>query len=61
MSMTEKLLFIWFLVVVVASFVFRHFCTITVYALSRAVALNLISLAGLAKLAAVIFGVHFLP
>ena len=61
MSMTEKLLFIWFPVVVVASFVFRHFWTITVYALSRAVALNLISLAGLAKLAAVIFGVHFLP
>jgi len=40
MSMTEKLLFIWFLVVVVASFVFRHFWTITVYALSRAVALK---------------------
>jgi len=60
MSMKEKLLFLW-LLVVVASFVFRHFWTVTVYALSRAVALDLISLASLAKFAPVIFGVLLLP
>jgi len=60
MSMKEKVLFLW-LLVVVASFVFRHFWVSTVCALGRAVALNLVCLPGLAKFAAVIFGVHFLP
>ena len=60
MSMKEKLLFIWFLVVVTFSFIFRHFWASTVYALGRAVALNLISLPGLAEFAAGICGVHFL-
>ncbi len=61
MSTKEKVLFLWLLVVVVASFVFRHFWASTVCALGRAVALNLVCLPGLAKFAAVIFGVHFLP
>jgi hypothetical protein len=61
MSINEKLLFIWLLVVVIFGFVFRHFWALTVYALSRAVALNLISLPSLAKFAVVICGVHLLP
>jgi hypothetical protein len=61
MSMNEKLLFVWLLVVVGFSFVFRHFWLSTVYALSRAVALNLFSLPGLAKLTAGIFGVLLIP
>jgi hypothetical protein len=60
MSMKEKVLFLW-LLVVVASFVFRHFWASTVCALGRAVALNLVCLPGLAKFVAVIFGAHFLP
>ena len=61
MSMNERLFFIWLLVVVIFGFVSRHFWAVTVYALSRAVALNLISLPGLAKSAAGIFGVLLLP
>ena len=61
MSMKEKLLFVWLLVVVAFSFVFHYFWASAVYALGRAVALNLVSLPGLAKLAAGICGVGFLP
>jgi hypothetical protein len=61
MSIYEKLLFVWLLVVVGFGFVFRHFWLSTVYALSRAVALNLISLPSMAKFAVVICGVHLLP
>ena len=50
MSMKEKLLFVWLLVVVAFSFIFRHFWASAVYALGRAVALNLVSLPGLANL-----------
>jgi hypothetical protein len=60
MSMNEKLLFVWLLVVVGFSFVFRHCWLSTVYALSKVVALNLFSLPGLAKFAVVICGVHLL-
>ncbi len=61
MSMKEILLIVWLLVVVASGFVFRHFWTCAVYVLGRAVALNLISLPGVAKIAAAICGVHFLP
>ncbi len=61
MSMNERLFFIWLLVVVIFGFVSRHFWAVTFYALSRAVALNLISLPSLAKFAVVICGVHLLP
>ena len=61
MSMNEKLLFLWLLVVVMFGFVFRHFWASAIYVLSRAVALNLISLPSLAKFAVVICGVHLLP
>ncbi len=60
MSMKEKLLIVWLLVVVAFSFVFRHFWASTVYALGRVVALNIVSLAGPAKFAAGIYGVHLL-
>ena len=59
MSMKEKLLLLW-LLVVVFSLVFRHFLASTIYALGRAVALNLVSLPCLAKFAAGISGVHLL-
>jgi hypothetical protein len=60
MSTKEKILFLWILVVVAFSLVFHHFWVATVYALGRAVALTLISLLGLAKLAAGMYGVHLL-
>jgi hypothetical protein len=60
MSMKEKLLFVWLLVVVAFGFVFRHFWASAVYALGMAVALNLVSLPDLAKLTAGICGVGFL-
>ena len=60
MSMKEELLFVWLLVVVAVSFVFHHFWACTVYALGRAVALNLVFLPGMAKLAAVIGSACFL-
>jgi len=56
----EKVLIVWFLVVVAVSFVFHHFWVCTVYALGRAVALNLVFLPGMAKLAAVIGSACFL-
>ncbi len=60
MSMKEKVLIIWLLAVVVFSFVFRHFWASTICALGRVVALNFVSLPGLAKFAAGICGLHFL-
>jgi len=60
MSMKEKLLFVGLLVAVTFGFVFRHFWASAVYALGRAVALNLVSSPGLAKLAAGICGIGFL-
>jgi hypothetical protein len=61
MSMKKKLLFVWILVVVLFSILFRHFWAITVYALSKAIVLNHVSLPGFAKFAAGICGMHFLP
>jgi hypothetical protein len=61
MNTKEKFFFLWFLVAVVSSFVFRHFWAGTIDVLGRAVALNLVSLPGLAKLAVVVCGVHLLP
>jgi len=60
MSTKEKVLIFWLLVVMAASFVFHHFWACTVYALGRAVALNLVFLPGMAKLAAVIGSACFL-
>jgi hypothetical protein len=60
MGMKEKILGIWLVMVVTVSFLINHFWASTVYAIARAVALSLVSLPGLAKLAAGICGVHFL-
>ena len=60
MSMNEKLLFLWLLVVVVFRFVFHHFLANVIYEFGRTIAMNLVSLPGLAKFAAGILGVHFL-
>jgi len=61
MSMKEKLLFLWILAVVVASFVFHHFWASAICVLGRAVALNLVCLPSLARVAAGFFSLHFLP
>jgi hypothetical protein len=60
MSTKEKILFLWILAVVAFGIVFHHFWVTTVYVLGRAVALTLISLFGLAKVAAGMYGVHLL-
>jgi len=60
MSTKEKVLIVWLLVVMAASFVFHHFWVCAVYALGRAVALNIILLPGLAKLTAGIWAAHLL-
>ena len=60
MSMKEKFLFLWILVVVAFGLVFHHFWASMVYTLGRAVALTYISLLGLAKIAAGMHGVHLL-
>ena len=60
MNMKEKLLFVWLLVVLAFSLVFHHFWASTVYALGKAVALNLVSLPGLANFTMGFFGVNFL-
>src|SRR5205807_7334134 len=51
MSRKEKLLFVWLLAVVAVSFVFHYFWACTMSALGKAVALNLVLLPGLVKLA----------
>jgi len=60
MSSKEKLLIVWLLVVVAVSFVFHHFWVCTVYALGRAVALNIVLLPSLAKFAAGVWITHLL-
>lgn len=61
MTMKEKLLFLWILVAVVASFALSHFWGFTVYVLDNAVALSFVPLPGLAKIAAGICGIQLLP
>jgi hypothetical protein len=60
MSRKEELLFVWLLVVVAVSFVFHHFWACTMSALGKAVALNLVLLPGLVKLATGIWAAHLL-
>ena len=61
MNMTDRLLFVWLLVVVALSLVFHHFWASAVYAFGKAVALNLVSLPDLVNFAVRFFGVNFLP
>jgi hypothetical protein len=60
MSTNEELLFLWLLVVVVFGFVFHHFGATAIYELGKAIATSFISLPGLAKFTAGVFGVLFL-
>jgi hypothetical protein len=60
MSMKEKLLLVWILVVVTFGFLFHHFLRWTICAFQKAVALSFIPLPGLVKTAAGIWGVNFL-
>jgi hypothetical protein len=60
MSMNEKLLFLWLLVVVVFGFIFHHFWANAIEAIGKIVATSLISLPGFAKFSAGIFGLFFL-
>ena len=60
MSMKEKLLFLWLLAVVVFSLVFHHFWSIAIEVFGKVIAMNLITLPALAKVAAGIFGAFFL-
>lgn len=59
MTMKDKLLFVWVLLVLVFGFFFSHFWSCTVYMLQKAVALGLFPLLALSNLAAGIAGVHF--
>lgn len=60
MSMKDKILIVWLLVVVALGLAFSHFWTSTVYAVGRAVASSLVSLPHLAKLAAALGSLHLL-
>jgi hypothetical protein len=61
MSMKEKILTVWVVMFASLSFVINHFWASTIFLYGRAVALNLVGLKGLTKLAAAICGVHLLP
>jgi hypothetical protein len=61
MSMKEKLLLVWVLVMVALSLLFSHFWGCTVYALEKAVALNVVALPSAARYAAVICTACLLP
>jgi hypothetical protein len=60
MSMKEQFFFLWLLVAVVFSLVLHDFCANAIETLGKIIATNLISLPGLAKFTAGIFGVLFL-
>ena len=60
MSMKEKVLILWILAMAVFSLVFHHSWAIAIEALGKVIATNFISLPGLAKFAAGIFGMFFL-
>ena len=61
MRMKEKILSILLVMFTTFSFVISHFWASTIYLFGRAVALNLVGLKGLTKMAAAICGVNFLP
>jgi hypothetical protein len=61
MRMKEKILSIWLVMFATLGFVISHFWAGMIYLFGRAVALNLVGLKGLTKMAAIICGVNFLP
>ena len=60
MSMKDKILIVWLLVVVALGLAFSHFLTSAVYALGRAVVFSLAFLPCLAKLATALGSAHLL-
>jgi hypothetical protein len=60
MSTTEKLLFLWLLLVMALSFFFSHFWGYTLYALQKAFPLLILPFLVVSKIAAGIAGIHFL-
>jgi hypothetical protein len=59
MSLKDKLLFVLILLVVVASFLFSHYWTCTLFVIQRAVAFGLLPVRTLTALAPWIAGAHF--
>jgi len=61
MTMNEKLLVVWILVVVAIGFLFHHFLSWTIWAFQKAVAFSLVPLPGLVKFAAGVWCMNLLP
>ena len=60
MNTKETLLLVWILVVVAASFLLHYFWGYAFQALENCAAFRFVSLPGLAKFSAGLFGIHFL-
>jgi hypothetical protein len=61
MTMKEKLLVVWILVVAAFGFLFHHFLSCTVCAFQKAVAFSVLPPPGLVKLAVGIWCMNLLP
>jgi hypothetical protein len=61
MTLKEKLLVVWILVVVAFGFLFHHFLRWTVWAFQKPVALSFLPLPGLVKFAVGIWCMNLLP
>lgn len=61
MSMKEKLVVVWILVVVAFGFLFHHFLSWTVCAFQKAVEFGFLPLPGLVKFALGVFCINLLP
>jgi hypothetical protein len=61
MDAKEKFLFVWILLVVIFTFISHRFWDCMLGALEKAMAFGILSMPGLAKLAAVICGLSLLP
>ncbi len=61
MTVNEKLLVVWILVVVAIGFLFHHYLSWTIYAFQKIVAFSFLPLPGLVKFAAAICCVNLLP
>ncbi len=60
MTVNEKLLVVWILVVVAIGFLFHHYLSWTIYAFQKIVAFSFLPLPGLVKFAAAICCVNLL-
>ena len=60
MTVNEKLLVVWILVVVAIGFLFHHYLSWTIYAFQKIVAFSFLPLPGLVKFAAAICCVDLL-